>query len=336
MIQIYKLTIIITLIILSGCGKPLSKGADDELIVVTALEDRADAVDILGHIFNDTLFTPAPEPYYKITFVKPDALKKVRHHPNLIIISIGDDLTNPGTRMVKKILPERSYFATKTGQENLILANDVYAKMQTVLVISGAEKDEIIASATIQAEKIYAYFDKQFKLRQSRFLFQRARKHKLEVAVFKKHGFGLQIPWGYTVIVDSAEANLFWIGREDPFRWIAVHWQDGLVVADQSTAADYTIDFPQRIFGHIRYAEYKFDIEKVLFKHWSGWRVTGLWESIEAPQGGPFIAYVFYDGVTDRTYYIHTMIYNPGENKYLMLRQLDIIAETFYVDKITV
>jgi hypothetical protein len=70
-----------------------------------------------------------------------------------------------------------------------------------------------------------------------------------------------------------------------------------------------------------------------MFNDWSGWRITGLWESLEEAQGGPFIAYTFYDGISDRTYYIHVLIYNPGGDKYLLLRQLDIIANTFYVEE---
>ena len=87
-----------------SCGKPLSKGADDELIVLTAVEDKDAVRSILTRIFSDTLFTPSPEPYYKAKLVKPDEMESMRHHPNLIAVSVNDDLTNPGTRLVKSML----------------------------------------------------------------------------------------------------------------------------------------------------------------------------------------------------------------------------------------
>ncbi|MBC8322718.1 MAG: DUF4837 family protein [Candidatus Marinimicrobia bacterium] len=320
------------LLLMINCGKPLSKGADDELIVLAAKEDKAAARKILTRIFSDTLYTPAPEPYYKAKFVKPSDLENVRHHPNLIAISINDDLTNPGTRLVKSILPEESYTNSKNNNP-FILTKEPYAALQTMLVINGNSLESIVSAVEIQGRQIYEKFEQQFVKRQSRFLFKRARKEELEHTVFNKHGFGLQIPWGFTVVQDSTETSIFWIGREEPFRWLVFHWEDGMVIQNMSDAEQFSREIPQRIFGHIQYTDYKFKISPTLFNDWSGWRITGLWESLEESQGGPFIAYTFYDGITDRTYYIHALIFNPGDDKYLLLRQLDIIAHTFYVEE---
>ena len=42
-------------------------GADNELVVVAAFEDRDKIQQILTTIFNDTLYTP--EPYYRTVWV---------------------------------------------------------------------------------------------------------------------------------------------------------------------------------------------------------------------------------------------------------------------------
>ena len=55
----------------------------------------------------------------------------------------------------------------------------------------------------------------------------------------------------------------------------------------------------------------------------------GLMGKYREAQGGPFLSYLFYDENQDRTYFVHTMIFYPGKNKYLLLKQLDIIAKTF-------
>ncbi len=320
------------LLFLMSCGKPLSKGADDELMVLTAVEDRTEALKILTKIFSDTLFTPSPEPYYKTKFIKPEDMEKVRHHPNLIAISINDDLTNPATRLVKQMLPNKTYITSKNSNP-FILTHEPYSSLQTMLVINGSSIDTIIAAAKIHGQKIYEKFEQQFVDRQSRFLFKRARKEEMEQNVLKKHGFSLQIPWGFTIVQDSVETSTYWIGREEPFRWLVVHWKEGMVIKDIKDAERFSREIPQKIYGHIKYIDYKFKIKPTMFNDWSGWRITGLWESLEEAQGGPFIAYTFYDGISDRTYYIHVLIYNPGGDKYLLLRQLDIIANTFYVEE---
>ncbi|HDY75115.1 MAG TPA: DUF4837 family protein [Candidatus Marinimicrobia bacterium] len=331
--KIITILSISTLLFMTGCGKRTAMGADDELIVLAALEDRGAALSILGKIFSDTLYTPAPEPYYKAKFVLPGEIEKIRNHPNLIVISVNNDLTNPGTRLVKQILPEKTYAASKNSQKSFIISKDVYAKKQTMLVISGSSTEELVEKAQEIGKKIYNQFDQQFIDRQSRFLFNRARKKELEEKIFNQFGFGLKIPWGFIVVKDSADAKLFWIGKENPFRWIVVHWEDGMVIKDQEDAERFSRQIPKRFFNHIRYVDYKFSTKPVIFSDWSGWRVTGLWESVKEAQGGPFIAYTFYDGITDRTYYIQTLIFNPGLDKYLLLRRLDIIAQTFYVEK---
>ncbi|MFQ6678044.1 MAG: DUF4837 family protein [Fidelibacterota bacterium] len=331
--NILPIIIITTSLFMSGCGKPVSKGADDELIVLAALEDRDAAISILGHIFRDTLFTPAREPYYKSKFVRPSEIGKVRNHPNLVVISVNNDMTNPGTRLVKELLPENTYNNSKSGQSSFIVSQDVYADRQTMLVISGSSTQELIDKTEDVGQKIYEIFEQQFIDRQSRFLFKRVRKEKLEEDLFNRHGFAIKIPWGFSVVIDSAEANLFWIGREQPFRWVIIHWEEGMVIHDEMEAEVFAKNIPGRFFNHIRYIDYQFRVKPILFNEWSGWRLTGLWESIDEPLGGPFIAYTFYDGITDRTYYIHTLIFSPGEDKYLFLRQLDIIARSFYVEQ---
>ena len=52
-----------------GCDsvKPRAMGADNELVVVAAFEDRDKIQQILTTILNDTLYTP--EPYYRTVWV---------------------------------------------------------------------------------------------------------------------------------------------------------------------------------------------------------------------------------------------------------------------------
>ena len=57
----------VLIIILYGCelSKPRAEGADNELVLVSSFDDRDDIKSILSIIFDDTLYTPQPEPYYK-------------------------------------------------------------------------------------------------------------------------------------------------------------------------------------------------------------------------------------------------------------------------------
>ena len=121
------------------------------------------------------------------------------------------------------------------------------------------------------------------------------------------------------------------MGRDIPYRWIAVQWKDGLAYSDSASVSSYIMTLSTKHFGHIQYSDYLLKIEPVTFNKWGAWKITGLWESIEEAQGGPFISYLFYDETTDRSFFIHSMIFHPGQDKFLLLKQVDIVAHSFDV-----
>ena len=107
--------------VLSGCevSKPRADGADNELILVSSFEDRDDIKSILSIIFNDTLYSPQPEPYYKIKWVEPKNFDDIKSHVNVIIAAIGQDVNNMGARLVKNILSK--YITKYLGSYQVVL-----------------------------------------------------------------------------------------------------------------------------------------------------------------------------------------------------------------------
>jgi hypothetical protein len=61
--------------------------------------------------------------------------------------------------------------------------------------------------------------------------------------------------------------------------------------------------------------------------------IRGLWGHPTKLLGGPFSLFYFYDGVTNRTYIIDCMVFAPGQSKAVYLRQMEIVASTFYTSK---
>lgn len=327
---------IVTVLFLSGCDqfKPRAMGADNELIVVASLGDRDEVQKVLTTIFNDTLFTPQPEPYYHTVWVDPENFTDVNDHVNVIVASVGDDPRNSGTKLVKQILSASQYKTTMTGENQLIFAKDVYARNQNYLIINGPTTEKIIERAEDQGAWLKKEYDDLFFMRQSKHLFEGSTLQKdLQKKLEDKYGWTLKIPWGYTVIADSIGQNLFWMGRDIPYRWLAVQWADGLAFTDSVSVHEYVKEIPLKYFGHIQYSDHMLKIEPEVFNDRGAWKITGLWESIKEAQGGPFISYLFYDETTDRTFFIHLMIFHPGRDKYMLLRQVDIVAHSFEITK---
>ena len=69
--------------------------------------------------------------------------------------------------------------------------------------------------------------------------------------------------------------------------------------------------FPLEYFKNIQYGTDYFKLfttNKFNQRLLEGKRTMGIYDDT---QGGPFLAYLFYDGITDKTYYIHAMVFHP-------------------------
>ncbi|MEE8335025.1 MAG: DUF4837 family protein [Candidatus Neomarinimicrobiota bacterium] len=322
-------------VFIAGCEswKPRAVGGDDDLMVVASLENRENLQIIISAIFNDTLFTPEAEPAYKIKFIDPQDFADIKNHANVIIGAIGMQESNRGVKLMKKILSRQQYESAVKGNNHLIFARNVFSIEQNYLIINGPNLEQIMNSVVEQGPWLRKQFDNLLIKRQSKYLFKTARNKDLEKLIMSRYGWQVDIPWGYEVIRDSSEIGLFWIGKELPYRWLVIHWEEGLVFSDSLSVREYAFEFPHKYLEGIQYTNYKFQINPEEFEHWAAWKVRGLWEHKQEAQGGPFISYLFYDEKTDRSYFIHCMIFYPNKDKYLLLRQVDMVAHTFRIRK---
>ncbi len=308
-------------------------GADDEIMVLVDDHSRDGIMRIIGTIFNDTLYTPKPEPHYEFIFVDPSGYDGVKELNNVIIGSIGSKDIYPSTQLVKSLLGEADFKRTILGENQVIFTFDQFANNQIFMIISGANEETIMNELEGKETWIKKQFDSILVKKQKKFLLESARRKKVESELAEKYPWTIQIPWGWEVIMDSLEQQFVWLGRETPFQWIGIYAQDGVIAEDSTTAANMAKTLPTELFGHISTHDYRFTSDLDEFKHWNAWRYTGIWESIEDPKGGPFISYLFYDGASDKTYFIYLLTHYPQKRKVIYMKQLDVIAHSFRIEE---
>ena len=141
--------LLIFFMLITSCEsvKPRAQGADNELVVVSSLEDRAAVKNILSTIFNDTLFTPQPEAYYKTIWVNPENFNDVNDHVNVIVAAVGSHPRNMGVKLIKQVLSAAQYKSSMEGDNQLIFAKNVFARDQNYLIINGPNENKIMESA---------------------------------------------------------------------------------------------------------------------------------------------------------------------------------------------
>lgn len=330
---INQILIFFIFVFLTGCDKKREAlGADNELVVVCSDVDKDAMYRFIKSVFDDTLFTPQPEPYFKLRFVKPSGYVDLKAQAYILVGAIGDDLHNDGVKLIKKLLPESQYNETFEN-DPILFTRDLYASNQLYLIINAKDEDQLKKATPPKKDWLKAQFSNQFAKRQSQFMFQNARRTEVEASLSEKYGWTMKIPWGWEVIKDSSDAGFFWLGKEMPYQWLSVQWEDGqtVEVTDGLNVGNKIWAYPETFYNNIRFHDYKFKMQKVYFDRKKAWKISGIWESIKEPQGGPFLSYIFYDKSSDKTFHLNMLIYHPGKDKSIFLRQMELIAKSFRI-----
>lgn len=330
-IIIKYLSLFVFCIAIISCDiKKDSIGANEDLVVLAAKEDREDIRSLLSIVFNDTLLTPAPEPFYNIKFADPSSYETLKTQTNLIIASIGDYELNPATKLARELLGEKAFNSTLENTP-VILSRDQFAKNQLFMILSGAKTNDIKEYLIKNGNSIKNEFDKNFDKKQSQYFLTSKRQEELEAQLLSDYGWTINLPWGWEIIRNNPDSNFVWIGQEMPFRWIAVQWRNGNYFSEED--AIYMADnFPQTFFKSQQYNKEFLSIDWVDYREDAAYRLSGLWESIDEAKGGPFVGYLFYDYESDRTFYITYMIFNPGGKKAFYMKQMELFSKTLQIN----
>lgn len=313
-----------------GCaGKKDSLGTDDEIRVICSKIDEPVIKDYLASVFDDTIYTPAPEPLFKLIFSRPEHYEDLKEYAQVIIAAVNRNSTNPGYRLLKKLLPE-GQLNNSEDDNPVLLTRDLHAKDQVYVVINASNKEHLFNYLDKNKCLLRKHYDEQFKLRGSRFLFN-DNQTQIEEKINEDYGWFLKIPWGWEVLRNDDKMNFFWMGSEYPYRWMSIKWDNGNNINDGLSLGKQIWNFPINHYKSIRFNENRFKLDRIYFNDYKGWQCSGIWESMDSldAKGGPFYSYIFYDHHSDRTFHINTLVHNPGKSKAVYIRQMELIAKSF-------
>ena len=328
-----KQNIIFLFLIFSNFGcesKRDAIGADNEIRVICSDIDKARVERFLKLIFNDSLYTPEPEPFYVLKFSSPETYLKLKNQTNVIIAAIDRDSMNAGLKLIKNILPAKQ-IKTMESNDPIILAKNVHANHQLFMVINANSYEHLLGFADTKRNYIKRNFNEQFMARQSRFLFSQNSINNLRDSLLLEFGWSLDLPWGWDIVKKVPDSNFVWLGKEMPYQWIGIGWSKGNIVDSELAVGEYLWEWPKNNYKTVQFSDYKFDLKKAENNNFLAWRATGVWETSDLieSKGGPFRSYVFYDNKKDLTYHLNYLIFYPGNTKTIFLRQADMIIKTF-------
>ena len=229
---INSLFLFLLCLLIFGCaGKKDSLGTDDEIRVICSKIDEPVIKDYLASVFDDSIYTPAPEPLFKLIFSRPEHYEDLKEYAQVIIAAVNRDSTNPGYRLLKKLLPE-GQLNNSEDDNPVLLTRDLHAKDQVYAVINASNKEHLFNYLDKNKGLLRGHYDEQFKLRGSRFLFN-DNQTQIEEKINEDYGWFLKIPWGWEVLRNEDKMNFFWMGSEYPYRWMSIKWDSGNNINDE-------------------------------------------------------------------------------------------------------
>ncbi|MCK5519855.1 MAG: DUF4837 family protein [Candidatus Marinimicrobia bacterium] len=324
--------LISALLLLSQCGeyKKLALGRDERIVTFCSDSIWPEIEDTLRSAVEYTIRTPQEEKIFFIGKTSPKDFESYRFSKNICLIASLDQ-NDESTKFIKKFISEEALILINNDQKYFFPIKNHLAQRQLFLMIVAPTKEKLIDYIAANRDRIYLTFDKAFIDRQNEQLYYKAEEKELSDELMEKYDFSFRLPNDFKIILEDKQRNVIQIGKSNPYRWITIYWRDKgfKSLLDKEWAWKTRSWIGNRIMQDT-YIEKRYLTTRNMY--WDDRFVNnlrGLWAHDKKAMGGPFSVFYFYDGVSDRIFFIDLSIWAPGEYKNVYLRQMELIASTF-------
>ncbi len=327
------LIIISIFLLLYSCGdyKRLATGRD-ELVMTIAPDTLWSMVsDSLRSLVETEIRTPQFEKLYALKHIKLNQFKAYRYSKNILLMATLDQ-NDPVSVYVRSLLPANGLDLVKNKKQYLFPSPNHLAQRQFfTLYVTPTAEDMLSHILSEEGEKLPELLEKAFTNRMMEQIYYKAEETEISEQLMNKYGFSLRLQNNYILLVDDPKQNVIHLGKGNPNRWITIFWQEGgfKSVLNEEWAWQTRYWIGRRLMDNTT-IEKRYVTSRTV--DWDGTivhNIRGLWSHPDKAMGGPFSSFYFYDGVTDRVYFIDLTIWAPGESKNVYLRQMEIMASTF-------
>ena len=307
-------------------GNPLPRGIGltSKIVVVADGATREALKPVLEDLLLDPVLTPQPEYVFDLVYVSPEAFRGFRAYRNLILVSSANGI------LAKDLQP----LLTGHSKNETVIHRDVWASDQIVVVVKAEDDQGVAEQVALNGDRIVSAIDASMSKWLETILYHAGENIEHSEALSRQFGWRLRVPVGYEVMDEYASENFVALARQVDRRqlWLWVYWEDG-VHPDQLTP-DWCLqkwdDVSSRFYGGDQTSSGEVNIYQTEFHGKLAVCLEGLWENTRAWQGGPFKSYALFDVAQNRFFLINMGIYAPNRTKALQMRQLDVLAHTFY------
>lgn len=327
MVKFYRaLVLLLVVSSIYSCGdsvtgyKPNITGKPGVLVAIAPASFWDDeAGDTLKSILTQPVLSlpNAAEPIFDLVDIEPNAFGSIfQTARNLLFIKIKPEVT----------------------ETKIQYREDVWARPQSVAVITGKDKSSIERAILESEGQIPSYFLKAERER-LKTMYRTARFNQKDVDVFVQNKFdiSLKAPKGYIVAVDTTDFS--WIRFETPetsrgiFVWSVPYtderqFTEEYVVATRDSILKLYVPGPSE--GSYMTTETRAGVVSRITKHEGSYAINtrGLWRTENNFMGGPWVGLSVLDEKNSRIVTVEGFVYAPKKDKRNYVREMEAIIES--------
>ncbi|MEM8560065.1 MAG: DUF4837 family protein [Bacteroidota bacterium] len=347
---------------------PQARGLVGEVIVVTdSTTWRGPVGEALREELGASVATLNPvggEPAFGVRqqSLQPQFLNGLKMQRSVVFAAALSDSTNTA-QFIRARLGEGTEAAIGEQEPGagVIAREDLWARGQMIYYATDTTPERLAEAIRSRGEQMRADFDRVALANEGVEMYDRGRQILLEDTLLADHGFAVNVQHDYFVATDSTltqgflsdgrflaggdQAQLVWLRRTlvEIQRNLLVYYEDGVTAEDAAARLQPgrlvpTLDALTSRFlrGAQNDSAFVFTeprisvaIDSTTINGNAAFEVRGLWRMNLFVQGGPFIAYTFYEPAQERLYVMYGFVLAPGKEKRRFIRQLEAMARTF-------
>ncbi len=319
-----KSIIIIISLFCSACSYlPEPIGKENEIIIISSPEDKPHVERIMGNLFSQIIYTPQPESEFSIIFKDPWELGTVNKYGNILIASLDFPEDSTGDYLMKRFTKNHE------KKQPLYILENLYANNQIVCGIHTLDAISMENEINNNGDWILKEFRNSVESRMTHNIYKHGTNDSLSNMMFDYFGYKLDLQPDYKIIKADSIKPFLWIGRGYPYRWITVHRSKKDNYLQKKTAWDQlSVEFTD-LMPSIKISEHYKSTENYKASESKLYTMRGIYEHEESSSGGPFFVYIFETETVKEVILVSGFVNYPGHEKILLLKQLEIIANTF-------
>ncbi|OQX79735.1 MAG: hypothetical protein B6D64_04355 [Bacteroidetes bacterium 4484_276] len=300
-------------------GLKPSTGKTNELLVVT--NSKADWEGLMGkeikEFFGQELAgLPQPESMYSMAHIPdPNFGEMFKPHHNIFIVDVDPEIDKP-------ILETRK---------------DLWASPQRVIKMTVPDREQFFTEFAENKEAFIEFFNENERRRVSR-AFDAIEDYSFRNRLVDKFDVSMRFPKSFYVATETKD--FIWLRREaEQFsQAVAIYFypydemtafNPEVIIHVQDSVTKKHIPGPSA-GSYMKVSMFDPPVAKQIeFNGAFAVEMRGIWEVEGDFMGGPFISYTTVDERHNRVVTLLGYVYNPGQDKKDLLRQVEAILHTF-------